>query len=281
MKAEKKQASSSVPAFQEENDTEARNEEAGDRDEEEEGKKKTPKPVESRINVDFPLIRADLGKEIYFVKMPNFLTVDTRPFDPPPTRMPWTRRTWWTKRADIGLRLRVENTIRWRRLPKDAEGRELTDEAGQPLRESNAKMVRWSRRQPVAAFGRRDFRRSFMDTTGRFQSPCLSAGLAPAGPGGVPPGNGLPPHTAPPPPTHKKITRSLQIRAASSTPRPKRAKKVLSDDEDEQQQDDEEEAGGDFGACRGERSGATKAAADAGGAFLSASDDSSSSSLSD
>lgn len=29
-----------------------------------------------------PRIAADLGKEIHFVKLPNFLSVETRPFDP-------------------------------------------------------------------------------------------------------------------------------------------------------------------------------------------------------
>lgn len=29
-----------------------------------------------------PRIAADLGKELHFVKLPNFLSVETRPFDP-------------------------------------------------------------------------------------------------------------------------------------------------------------------------------------------------------
>ncbi|KAF7234697.1 hypothetical protein EG68_11348 [Paragonimus skrjabini miyazakii] len=39
-------------------------------------------PDETRIAVDFPLIRSDLGREMHLVKMPNFLSVETRPFDP-------------------------------------------------------------------------------------------------------------------------------------------------------------------------------------------------------
>ena len=41
------------------------------------------------------------------------------------------------------LKLKVENTIRWR--PKlDEEGNEMKDEKGELIRESNARMVRWS-----------------------------------------------------------------------------------------------------------------------------------------
>lgn len=39
--------------------------------------------------------------------------------------------------------LQVENTIRWRTL-KDEEGNDLKDEFDNPMRESNARVVRWS-----------------------------------------------------------------------------------------------------------------------------------------
>jgi Leo1-like protein len=32
--------------------------------------------------VEIPKITTDLGKELHFVKLPNFLSVETRPFDP-------------------------------------------------------------------------------------------------------------------------------------------------------------------------------------------------------
>ena len=42
-----------------------------------------PEPIpERRIDVDIPRIVSDLGKDIHFVKLPNFLSVETRPFDP-------------------------------------------------------------------------------------------------------------------------------------------------------------------------------------------------------
>ena len=41
------------------------------------------------------------------------------------------------------MKLKVENTIRWRTL-KDDDGNDLKDENGKPVRESNARVVRWS-----------------------------------------------------------------------------------------------------------------------------------------
>jgi RNA polymerase-associated protein LEO1 len=54
----------------------------GEREEKEpsEEREKTPIP-ETRIDVEIPRIVSDLGKDIHFVKLPNFLSVDTRPFD--------------------------------------------------------------------------------------------------------------------------------------------------------------------------------------------------------
>lgn len=37
---------------------------------------------EVRIDVEIPKITPNLGKELHFVKLPNFLSVETRPFDP-------------------------------------------------------------------------------------------------------------------------------------------------------------------------------------------------------
>lgn len=57
-----------------------------DRDDEDGREKEAepePEPIpERRIDVEIPRIVADLGKDIHFVKLPNFLSVDTRPFDP-------------------------------------------------------------------------------------------------------------------------------------------------------------------------------------------------------
>ncbi|WAR01332.1 LEO1-like protein [Mya arenaria] len=108
----------------------------------EEGKTKRPviagsdeeqepeEPVETRIEVEIPRIKTDLGRAVHYVKLPNFLSVDTRPFD----------LATYEDEIDEDD---VENTIRWRTL-KDEEGNDLKDEMGRPVRESNARCVRWS-----------------------------------------------------------------------------------------------------------------------------------------
>lgn len=46
-------------------------------------KEPEPEPIpERRIDVEIPRIVSDLGRDIHFVKLPNFLSVETRPFDP-------------------------------------------------------------------------------------------------------------------------------------------------------------------------------------------------------
>lgn len=37
---------------------------------------------ETQIDVTIPYCRFSLGSELYFVKMPNFLSIDRKPFDP-------------------------------------------------------------------------------------------------------------------------------------------------------------------------------------------------------
>uniref|UniRef100_A0A669PQ53 RNA polymerase-associated protein LEO1 n=1 Tax=Phasianus colchicus TaxID=9054 RepID=A0A669PQ53_PHACC len=61
---------------------------------------------ETRIEVEIPKVNTDLGNDLYFVKLPNFLNDKL-----------------------------LENTIRWR-MRRDEEGNEI--------RESNARIVKWS-----------------------------------------------------------------------------------------------------------------------------------------
>lgn len=92
-------------------------------------------PQEIRISAQIPRMVADLGSEMYFVKFPNFLSVDTHPFD----------ASWYEDEIDEDehkdeegkkrLKLKVENTIRWKSVP---------DDEGRIRRESNARMVKWS-----------------------------------------------------------------------------------------------------------------------------------------
>ena len=51
--------------------------------------------------------------------------------------------TMWTIYSSVVSVHQVENTVRWRPV-KDEEGNELKDELEKPLRESNARVVKWS-----------------------------------------------------------------------------------------------------------------------------------------
>lgn len=91
--------------------------------------------AETRIDITIPKISVDLGKESHFVKLPNFLSVDTHPYDP----------SWYEDEIDedeicddegrARMKLKVENTIRWRNV---------TDKDGHMSKESNARIVKWS-----------------------------------------------------------------------------------------------------------------------------------------
>ena len=51
--------------------------EMGEGDDDKEGEEPVEIP-ETRINVELPKINVDLGEEQHFVKLPNFLSVETR-----------------------------------------------------------------------------------------------------------------------------------------------------------------------------------------------------------
>lgn len=91
---------------------------------------------ETRIEVEIPRIVADLGTETHFVKLPNFLSIDTHPYDP----------QWYEDEIDedenlddegrARLKLKVENTIRWRNV--------VNRETNELNKESNTRVVKWS-----------------------------------------------------------------------------------------------------------------------------------------
>uniref|UniRef100_A0A671R5I4 RNA polymerase-associated protein LEO1 n=1 Tax=Sinocyclocheilus anshuiensis TaxID=1608454 RepID=A0A671R5I4_9TELE len=100
----------------------------GDRPEEE------PVP-ETRIEVEIPKVSTDLGSELFFVKLPNFLSVEPRPFDPQYYEDEFEDEEMLDEEGRTRLKLKVENTIRWR-TRRDEEGSEIKD--------SNARIVKWS-----------------------------------------------------------------------------------------------------------------------------------------
>ncbi|KDR19251.1 Another transcription unit protein [Zootermopsis nevadensis] len=119
-----------------------------DRDEDDENKTSKPfiedeeaekepyePPPETRIDVVIPKISSDLGREIHFVKLPNFLSVETRPFDADTYEDEIDEEETLDEEGRARLKLKVENTIRWR---------EAFDKESNPCKESNARFIRWS-----------------------------------------------------------------------------------------------------------------------------------------
>lgn len=95
-----------------------------------------PEPLpETRIDVEIPRICTNLGRDIHFVKMPNFLSVETRPFDVEQYEDEIDEEDVMDEEGRQRLKLKVGNTIRWR---------ETYDKEGKLLRESNARFVKWS-----------------------------------------------------------------------------------------------------------------------------------------
>ncbi|XP_046898117.1 RNA polymerase-associated protein LEO1 isoform X1 [Hypomesus transpacificus] len=100
------------------------------------GEQAEEEPVpETRIEVEIPKVSTDLGSDLYFVKLPNFLSVEPRPFDPQYYEDEFEDEEMLDEEGRTRLKLKVENTIRWR-AKRDEEGNET--------RESNARIVKWS-----------------------------------------------------------------------------------------------------------------------------------------
>jgi len=102
----------------------------GDREEEEQ-------VPETRIDVEVPKIKTNLGQEMHFVKLPNFLSIEQRPFDPEnyEDELDDESAQQQDEEGRNRMKLKVENTIRWRTVQ---------DEEGNPVRQSNARIVKWS-----------------------------------------------------------------------------------------------------------------------------------------
>lgn len=94
-----------------------------------------PVPDSTVIEVDIPKITTDLGKQVHFVRFPNFLSVEARPFDPAMYEDEVEDDELLDEEGRARLKLKVENTIRWRKY---------TDENGIELTDSNARVVKWS-----------------------------------------------------------------------------------------------------------------------------------------
>lgn len=63
-------------------DKKSDDDENNDKADDDEKEKDVEEPIpERRIAVEIPKISVDLGSDLHFVKLPNFLSVETRPYD--------------------------------------------------------------------------------------------------------------------------------------------------------------------------------------------------------
>lgn len=90
---------------------------------------------ETKIECEIPYIQSDVGKEFHFVKLPNFLSVEPRPYDPEAYEDEIEEEENLDEEGRARLKLKVENTIRWRTS---------FDKEGNAVQESNTRMVKWS-----------------------------------------------------------------------------------------------------------------------------------------
>lgn len=68
---------------------------------------------ETRIEVEIPRVVADLGERLSFAKLPNFLSVETRPFDSSTYEDEIDEDEVMDEEGRARLKLKVENTIRY------------------------------------------------------------------------------------------------------------------------------------------------------------------------
>ncbi|XP_008584373.1 PREDICTED: RNA polymerase-associated protein LEO1-like [Galeopterus variegatus] len=90
---------------------------------------------ETKTEVEIPIVNIDLGNELHFVKLPKFLSIEPKPFDPQFYEDEFEDEKVLDEEDKTRLKLKVENTIRWR-IRRDEEGNEI--------KESNARIVKWS-----------------------------------------------------------------------------------------------------------------------------------------
>lgn len=105
-----------------------------DQDQDQQEQEQEQQPIEQTHETEQPVANPQLGKDLHYVKLPNFLSISTHEYDP----------LYYEDEIDddedrdyegrAKLKLRVENTIRWRKS-KEEDG---------PEYESNSRFVQWS-----------------------------------------------------------------------------------------------------------------------------------------
>merc|ERR1712150_44922 len=94
------------------------------------------KQEETRIEDQIPKINTNLGDNIHFVRFPNFLSVEPRPFDVEHYEDEAEEEDELDEEGRTRLKLKVENTIRWRKVIDKNTNKETV--------QSNARIVKWS-----------------------------------------------------------------------------------------------------------------------------------------
>lgn len=181
-------------------------------DEDEEPKEE--EPPENRIEVEIPRIVTDLGHALHYVKLPNFLSVETRPYDADTYEDEVDEDEVLDEEGRARLKLRVENTIRWRKK-LDADGTEMLDDDGRPIRESNARVVKWSDGSMSLHLGDEIFDVSTMPLQGDFSHLFVRQGTGLQGQSVFKTKLGFRPHSTDSF-THRKMTMSLADRSTKT-----------------------------------------------------------------
>lgn len=94
-----------------------------------------PEVQPTRLECEMPYCNIDLGEKIFYVKLPNFLSIDTHEYDPLCYMDEIDENETLDNEGNSRMKLKVENTIRWRTI---------TDEDGNETKQSNARIVEWS-----------------------------------------------------------------------------------------------------------------------------------------
>eukprot|EP00743_Colponemidia_sp_Colp-15_P001784 GILK01001947.1.p1 GENE.GILK01001947.1~~GILK01001947.1.p1 ORF type:complete len:461 (-),score=109.45 GILK01001947.1:171-1496(-) len=98
-----------------------------------------------RLMIEVPsLPRPNPQHELYYVKLPNVLSINSLPFDPESFTGEKVEEEYLDEEGAVRVKLKdVENVIRWR-YARDAEDNLIHDAAGETQMESNARVVQWS-----------------------------------------------------------------------------------------------------------------------------------------
>ena len=115
------------------------------------------------IEAEMPRLDLSLSDEMHLLRLPNFLSIEPHPFHPA-TYADEAAEEALDEEGRMRLKLRVENTIRWRFRADDQRGRLRGRHRARRARRAGAREQRArrqvERRQPLAASRRRDLRRA-------------------------------------------------------------------------------------------------------------------------